>query len=101
VNLLGDNTDVMNKYTETLTHATKEDGLEVNGERSKYALLVRHQNAGQNHDTKIANRFLENAMKFKYLRTAIRNQHLVQQENEKQRLGKNVLAAKNTHITIY
>jgi site-specific DNA-adenine methylase len=31
--------------------------LEVNTEKTKYMLLSRHQNAGQNHDIKIANRF--------------------------------------------
>jgi predicted DsbA family dithiol-disulfide isomerase len=72
VNLLGDNTDNI-KNTETLTDITKEVGLEVNAEITKYILLFRHQNAGQNHDMKIANRSFEKATKFKYLRTTITN----------------------------
>jgi hypothetical protein len=40
--------------------ASKEDGLEVNTEKTKYILLSRHQNAGQNHDIKIANRCFKN-----------------------------------------
>jgi hypothetical protein len=32
-------------------------------------LLSRHQNAGQNHDIKIANISLENVAQLKYLRT--------------------------------
>jgi hypothetical protein len=48
VNLLGDNIDTIKKNTETLTDASKKDGLEVNAEKTKYMLLSCHQNAGQN-----------------------------------------------------
>jgi hypothetical protein len=34
----------------TLIDASKEDGLEVNTEKTKYMLLSRHQNAGQSYD---------------------------------------------------
>jgi hypothetical protein len=37
----------------------KEVGLEVNTEKTKCMLLSSHQNAGQNHDIKIANRAFE------------------------------------------
>jgi ABC-type siderophore export system fused ATPase/permease subunit len=57
VNLLGDNVDVLKKNTQTLIDASKEVGLEVNTEKTKYMLLSRHQNAGQNHDIKIGNMF--------------------------------------------
>jgi hypothetical protein len=55
VNLLGDNIDTMKKTTETLIDASEEVGLEINIEKTKYRLLSRHQNAGQNQDIKIAN----------------------------------------------
>jgi hypothetical protein len=42
------------KNTETLIGASKEVALEVNTEKPKYMLLPRHQNAGKNHDIKIA-----------------------------------------------
>jgi coproporphyrinogen III oxidase-like Fe-S oxidoreductase len=42
------------KNTETLIDASKEIGVEVNAEKTKYMLLSRHQNAGQNRDIKIA-----------------------------------------------
>jgi hypothetical protein len=45
-NLLKDNIDAIKKSTETLTYASKEDGLEVNAEKMKYMLLSRHQNEG-------------------------------------------------------
>jgi hypothetical protein len=53
VNLLGDNVDTMKKNTETSIDASKEVGLDVNTEKTKYMLLSRHQNVGQNHDIKI------------------------------------------------
>jgi hypothetical protein len=55
VNLLGDNIDTTKKNTETLIDASKEVGLEINVEKTKYMLLSRHQNAGQNRDIEIAN----------------------------------------------
>jgi hypothetical protein len=57
VNVLGHNIDTIKKNTD----ASKEIGLEVNAEKTKYMLLSRHQNAGQNHDIKIGNRAFENA----------------------------------------
>jgi hypothetical protein len=58
--LLGDNTDTIKKNAETLIDVSKEVGLEINVDKPKYMLLSRHQNAGQNLDTKIANRVFEN-----------------------------------------
>jgi hypothetical protein len=43
VNLLGDNIDTINKNTETLIDASKEVGLEVNIEKTKYMLVSRYQ----------------------------------------------------------
>jgi hypothetical protein len=43
VNLLEDNIDTINKNTETLIDASKEFGLEVNVEKTKYMLVYRMQ----------------------------------------------------------
>jgi hypothetical protein len=59
VNLMSDNINTVNKNTETFIDASKEVGPEVNGEKTKYILLSRHQNAGQNQDIKMANRYFE------------------------------------------
>jgi hypothetical protein len=40
----------------SLIDASKEVGLEVNVERTKYILVSRDQNAGQNREIKIGNR---------------------------------------------
>jgi hypothetical protein len=60
--------------------ASKEVDLEVNTEKTKHKLLSRHQNAGQNHDIKLANRCFENVAKFRYWGTTITNQNLIQEE---------------------
>jgi hypothetical protein len=59
VNLLGDNIDTIKKNTQTLIDAIKEVGLEVNTEKTKYMILFRHRNTGQNRDIKISNRCLK------------------------------------------
>jgi hypothetical protein len=56
VNLLRDNIYTINKNTETLIDASKEDGVEVGVEKTKYMLVSRDQNAGQNREIKIGNR---------------------------------------------
>jgi hypothetical protein len=43
-------------------------------------LLSRHQNIGKNRNIKIANRSFENVSQFKYLRTIVTNQNLIQEE---------------------
>jgi hypothetical protein len=41
-------------------------------------LLFHHQNAGQNHNVKIAERYFENVAQFKYFRMTVVNQNLIQ-----------------------
>jgi hypothetical protein len=52
MNLLGGNIDAIKKNTETSIDTSKEVGLEINIENTKYMLLYCHQNAGQNLDIK-------------------------------------------------
>jgi hypothetical protein len=48
--------DTIKTNTETLIDASEKVGLEINVDKSKYMLLSRQQNVGQNRDIKIANR---------------------------------------------
>jgi hypothetical protein len=80
VYLLGDNIDTIEKNTKSLIDTSKEVGLEINIEKTKYMLLSRHQIAGQNRDIKIANRSFENVSQFKYLGRTVTNQNLTQGE---------------------
>jgi hypothetical protein len=63
-----------------LTESSREVSLEINTVKIKYMLLSRHQNAGQNHGMKIANRSFENAAQFKYFGTTVTIQHLIHEE---------------------
>jgi hypothetical protein len=47
-----------------LFDAITEVGLEVNAKKTKYMLLSRHQNAGQNRYIKVANRYFEYVAQF-------------------------------------
>jgi len=49
--------------------ARKEIGLEVNAERSKYLVMSRDQNAGQNYNMKNDNKFFERVEQLKYFGT--------------------------------
>jgi hypothetical protein len=55
VNPLVDNIDPAKENTETITDASKDVALKVNTEKTKYMLLFRHQNVGQNLYLKIGN----------------------------------------------
>jgi hypothetical protein len=75
--------------------------------------LSHHQNAGQNHDIKIANRCFENVAQFKYLGMTVANKNLIREEIKRrlnssnacyhpvQKLLSSCLLPKNIKIRIY
>jgi hypothetical protein len=73
VNILDDKRDTIKKNAETFIDTSKDVSLQVNVEDTKYMSLSRHQNAGQNHDTKLANRSFEKVAQFRYLGTTVTN----------------------------
>jgi hypothetical protein len=80
VNLLGDKIDTIKENTETLIDASKVVGLERNVEKTKYMLISRHQNIGQNQNINISNRSFENVSQLKYLGTTLTSQNLIQRK---------------------
>jgi hypothetical protein len=54
--------------------------LEIRVDKTKYMLLFHQQNAGKDHDIKIANRTFENVAEFKYFGMTVTNQNLIQEE---------------------
>jgi hypothetical protein len=53
VNISGGHVRAVKQNTEPLLVASKEIGLEVNSEKTKYMVKSREQDAGQNHDIKL------------------------------------------------
>jgi hypothetical protein len=113
VNLLGDNIHTLKKNIGTLIDASKDVGLEISVEKTKYMLLSRQQNVGKNRDMKIANRSFENVSQFKYLEMTVTNQNLIQEEIKRRLNSDNVcyhsvqnllssqLLSRNLKIRIY
>jgi hypothetical protein len=58
VNLLGDNINIIISY---LLDASKEIGLKVNEEKTKYMFMSRQQTTRQTYYTKVANKSFKNA----------------------------------------
>ena len=67
VNILGGSVHTIKKNAEALVVSSKEIGLEVNADRTKYMVMSRDQNAGRSHNMKIDNGSFEVVEEFKYL----------------------------------
>jgi hypothetical protein len=80
VNLLGDSVNTIKGKTETLLVASRNIGLEINAEKTKYMIMSRHPKSGQNRNERIANESFENVAKLKYLGTTLTNQNDVHDE---------------------
>jgi hypothetical protein len=51
----------------------------VNSEKTKYMVMSRNQNAGQNHNIKLDNKSFERVEQFKYLGKTLTNQNSIQE----------------------
>ena len=59
VNILGGSIHTVKQNAEALLVATKEIGLEVNADKTKYMVMSRDRNAGRGHSVKIDNTSIE------------------------------------------
>ena len=84
---MGESIHTIKENTEALVVASKEIGLEVNSDKTKYMVMSQDQNAGQSHSIKIDSAF-ERVEEFKYLGTTLTNQNSNQEEiNSRLKLG--------------
>jgi hypothetical protein len=60
--------------------ASKEIGLEVNSEKTKYMFMSRQQTAGQSNYLRVANKSTEKVAKFKYLGETLMDQNCIHEE---------------------
>jgi hypothetical protein len=93
--------------------ASKEIGLEVNAEKTKYMVMSRNQNAGHNHNIKIENKSFERVEELKYLGTTLTNRNSIHEEIKSRLKSRNAcfhsvqnllssrFLSKNTKIRVY
>ena len=80
VNILGGSEHTLKENAEALVVATKEIGLEVNADKTKYVVMSRDWNAGRGHSVKIDSSSIESVEEFKYLGTTLTDQNSIQEE---------------------
>jgi hypothetical protein len=62
INLLDNAINTTKEKSETLLEASRD----INAEKTKYMIMSRHPNSGQNQNIRIANESFENVSTFKY-----------------------------------
>jgi hypothetical protein len=80
VTLLGDSINTIKENKESFLDASSDVGLDINAEKTKYMIMSRHPNSGQNQNTRRANESFESVAKFKYLGTTLTNQNDIHDE---------------------
>ena len=80
VNILGGSIYKLKKNAESLVADTREIGLEVNADKTKYMVMSRDQNAGRIQSVRIDNNTFDRVEDFKYLGTSLTNQNSIAEE---------------------
>ena len=74
VNILGGSIHTLKENAEALVAATREIGLDISADKTKYMVMSRDQNAGRIHSVRIDNSTFERVEEFKYLGTTLTDQ---------------------------
>jgi hypothetical protein len=78
----GGSVHTIKENAEALVVASKEIGLDVNSDKTKYMVMCRDQTAGRSHTMKIDNSSFERVEEFKYLGTTLMNQNFIREETK-------------------
>ena len=78
--MLGENLQTIGENTEIFIKASKDVGLEVNSDKTKYIITSRQQNIVQNQNIIIENLSFEKFEKFKYLGITVTNTYDIREE---------------------
>jgi hypothetical protein len=78
--ILGGSVHTMKEIAEALLVASKEIGLEVNGDKPRYMVMSRDQTVRRIHNMKIDIGSFVRVNEFKYLGTTLINQNSIQEE---------------------
>ena len=77
---MGGSVHTVQENAEALVVATKETGLEVIADKTKYMVMSWDRNAGRGHSVKIDNNSIERVEEFSYLGTTLTDQNSIQEE---------------------
>jgi len=111
--IVGGSIHTLKENAEVLVAASRQIGLEVSADKTKYMVMSRDQNAGRSHSVRIDNSTFERVEEFKYLGTNLRNQNSIAEEiksrlrsgnacyHSVQNLSSSRLLSKNVKIKIY
>jgi hypothetical protein len=80
VNLLEDSVNTIKENSETLSEASRDIGLEIKADKTKYMIISCHPNSGLNQIIRIGNESFERVAKFKYLGTTLTSQNDIHDE---------------------
>ena len=80
VNIWGGSVHTVKKNIEDLVVDSKESGLKVIAEKTKYVVMSRDQNAGRSHNIKIDNSSFDRMEKVKYMENTLTNHSSIQKE---------------------
>jgi len=80
VNILEAIVHTLKENSESLVAATREIGLEVSADKTKYIVMSRDQNSGRIHSVRIDNSTFERVEEFKYLGTTLTNKKSIAEE---------------------
>jgi hypothetical protein len=72
VNVFGYESNATKETIKALIDTTKEVGLEVKAEKTKFTQMSRYENEWKNRKTRKANTSFENVAKFKYFETTVK-----------------------------